>query len=152
MALSTIDIDGILRGSNVSKDCFLGAYPACMYPMTRKSRYSFITNTDDHMSGGVHWNAWFVDGDVLSFFDSFGRSHEHPDFPGYYKHLAERFKETKHSIKQIQSFGSWTCGHFCVNYIYTLCLGLDYMDFLDNYSENLTMNDIFVLDFINSII
>lgn len=152
MALSTVEIDKILRGNSVTNELFLGTYPACIQPTSRLHRYSFITNTDDHTSDGTHWNAWYVESGYLSFFDSFGRSYDDEDFPDYYRVLAGQFKEIKHAKVQIQGIDSWTCGHFCINYIYTLCLGLNYQDFLDNYSRDYIKNDLFVLDFINSII
>lgn len=152
MALSTANIDTILKRNDVTKGTFLGTYPACMQPISKKKTYAFVTNTDDHTSGGTHWNAWYVESGYLSFFDSFGRSWDDADFPMYYRDLGAQFRDIEHSQVQIQGFDSWTCGHFCINYIYTLCLGMNYQDFLDNYSRDYVKNDLFVLNFINSII
>ena len=152
MSLSTQQINKILEENNVTQKNFIGTYPACMHPLTNKKIYSFITNTDDHYSGGTHWNAWFVKNDTLAFFDSFGRSYKHAHFPRYYANFAKQFKEINCSTVQIQSVDSWTCGHFCVNFLYSQSLGIEYKDFITNFSNILHDNDFVVLDFINSIL
>ena len=152
MSLTTEELNAILETNNVTKRYFLGTYPACMYPSTNKNVYSFITNTDNHNLQGTHWIAWFVRNDILSFFDSFGRSPYHHDFPVYYKKIAKQFKEVEYSRTQIQSSNSWTCGYFCINFIYSKSLGVDYKDFLGDFSNILHINDYIVLDFIDSIL
>ena len=152
MSLSTEQLNAILMTNEVTKKYFLGSYPACIYPSTNNSVYSFITNTDNHNLQGTHWTAWFVRDGVLSFFDSFGRSFSHPDFPDYYKKIAKQFKEVEYSTVQIQSLDSWTCGYFCMNFIYSKSLGFEYKDFITDFSNILHVNDYIVLNFINSII
>ena len=152
MALSTNQLNTILEDNNVTKKSYIGTFPSCMYPPSSKKIYSFITNTDDHHSTGTHWNAWYVKNGTLTFFDSFGRDYNHQHFPQYYKEIAEQFKDITHSPVQIQSLESWTCGHFCVKFIYCKSLGIDLPDFLHDFSKNLYMNDYNVLDFVRSIL
>ena len=136
MSLTTQELNTILKTNNVTKKYFLGTYPACMHPSTNKRVYSFITNTDNHDLQGTHWTAWFIRNDTLSFFDSFGRSFSHSKFPDYYKKIAKRFKNVEYSTVQIQSLDSWTCGYFCVNFIYSKSLGLEYKHFITDFSNN----------------
>ena len=152
MSLKTEELNAILETNNVTKKYFLGTYPACMYPSTNKNVYSFITNTDNHDLQGTHWTAWFVRNDTISFFDSFGRSFSHPDFPDYYKKIVKQFKEVEYSTVQIQSSDSWTCGYFSMNFIYSKSLGVEYKDFINVFSNILHVNDYIVLNFINSIL
>lgn len=152
MSLTTEQLNTILKYNQVTKNYFLGTYPACMYPITKKRVYSFITNTDTHDLQGTHWTAWFVRNDTISFFDSFGRCYSHPDFPEYYNDIAKHFKNVEYSTVQIQSSESWTCGYFCVNFIYSKSMGLEYRYFLSDFSNNLNVNNLIVLEFVNSIV
>ena len=150
--LSTDELNFILKENAVTRRLFLGTYPSCVIPETNKRTYCFISNTDDHLNPGVHWNAWFVRDGKVSFFDSFGRSYRHVDFPEYYKLFASRFDEINYSTTQIQSKDSWMCGYFCVHFLYSQCLGVDFENFLDQYSSDFDQNDCKVLDFVDSIL
>ena len=66
-ALSTIDLNQILQRNPITKKVYLGTYPACEIPKSRKKRYCFITNTDQHDEPGTHWTAWMVEGDNVEF-------------------------------------------------------------------------------------
>ena len=152
MSLSTDELDLILSKNSVTKKFYVGTFPSCIFPSTRKRRYAFITNTDNHHESGTHWNAWFISDNQLTFFDSFGRSYGHPDFPETYGNFARRFNKISHSVLQIQSKDSWMCGYFCVKFLYLQCLGLNLKQFLEEFSTNLIVNDYNVLDFVDSII
>ena len=65
---------------------------------------------------------------------------------------ANRFDEINFSTTQIQSKDSWTCGYFCVHFLYSQCLGVDFENFLDQYSSDFDQNDCKVLDFVDSIL
>ena len=80
-SLTTLELDELLKNNAVTKKYFLGTFPACMSPLTTRKKYSFFTNTDEHNKGGIHWCAWMVDGDEITFFDSFGRHPKDPAFP-----------------------------------------------------------------------
>ncbi len=152
MALSTDEIDTILCKNSVTKSTYVGTFPSCVFPHLKNKCYSFITNTDNHQRPGTHWNGWYVNGDELTFFDSFGRSYKHGDFPETYRQFAEKFAKITHSTVQVQSTDSWTCGYFCVKFIYLHCLGLNLKEFLNEFSLNLILNDYNVMDFVDSII
>ena len=149
--LSTVDLDEILLNSNVTKGKYLGAYPSCVHPKTKKTCYAFISNTDEHTEAGQHWCAWVIKDDTISFFDSFGREPWSKTFPNHFNEITDGFKRVQYTNTRIQSWTSKTCGHFCIHFIYTLCLDLGYEDFLHDYSKKYLKNDIVVLDFFNSI-
>ena len=149
-ALSNIDLDGILKRDHVTKKGYLGAYPACEIPISKKTRYFFITNTDRHDKPGKHWTAWMVEGDKVEFFDSFGRSPNNKQFPYEFKDFILE-KNVSYSAFRVQQYTSSTCGYFCMYYIYFRSLGLDF-DYIIKQLENLKGNDDIVISFINSLL
>ena len=152
MSLSTNNLNKILWNNEVTKDIFNGTYPSCMIPKSNKSVYAFITNTDDHKNPGEHWNSWFVRNKKLIFFDSFGRNPNDSDFPFYYHKLTKTFNQIEYNKTPIQAWDTFTCGHFCIHFIYVLSLGLEIKHFIGDYFKSFYENDIKVIDFINSII
>ena len=149
-ALSNVDLDKVMEGNDVTKQVYLGAFPACVFPRSRKKRYFFITNTDQHDKPGTHWTAWMVDGDKVEFFDSFGRSPDSKHFPKQFREYV-RGKSVLFSSFRVQQFSSSTCGYFCMYYIYFRSLGLDF-SYIFNQFKNLKENDDIVISFFNSLL
>ena len=150
-ALSTLEIDNILKNNAVTKHKFMGTFPSCMYPRTTRREYCFITNTDDHTQSGIHWIAWYIKNSTVSLFDSFGRSPSDDYFPEQYLDFIRKFRCVKYAKRQIQKTGSTSCGYFCIHFIYLLSLGLDFEGFLEEYFD-LKNSDNVVYRFFNSII
>ena len=150
--LTTLDLDVVLVNSSVTKRKYIGSYPSCTKPETNKKIYAFISNTDDHNKVGQHWCAWVVNRDTISFFDSFGRDPWDTTLPINFQKIVEDYDHVQYTTTRIQDWSSKTCGYFCVHFIYTLCLGLDYENFLREYSKNLLYNDYIAFDFFNSLI
>ena len=149
-ALSTLEIDRILKNNPVTKKEFIGTFPACIVP-TPRDRYAFITNTHSHEKPGEHWNSWVVDKDSVLFFDSFGRDINDPTLPDYYRDFIGSFRNVRFTSVQIQDFKSIACGYFCIHFIYVMSLDLSYEHFVNDYSSDLKLNDVIVNNFINSI-
>ena len=147
-ALTTRELDVLLKNNQVTKKFYLGTYPACMSPKTSKKKYSFITNIQSHELGGMHWCAWVVDGNNITFFDSFGRHPKHPTFP--YKDIVKGFN-VKYNNTRVQDFSSSACGYYCIQFIYILSLGLDLDFMLKDYGKNFKNNDIEVYNFVNNL-
>ena len=141
-ALTTIDINQILWNDPITKKIFLGSYPACGIPNSKKKRYSFITNTDQHDKPGTHWTAWMVDGDKVDFFDSFGRSPNNEQFPYEFQDYILG-KRVSFSSFRVQQYTSSTCGYFCMYYIYFRSLDLDF-EYIIKQLKNLKENDCIV--------
>ena len=145
--LSTTELDRILGQNSVTKGTFLGTYPACIFPKTKKKLYAVITNTHEHDRAGQHWNSWVVRGDKVSFFDSFGRSPDDETLPEHYRDIVKMFKHVAYTTDRVQGWDSIACGYFCVHFIYMLSLGLDYNTFLDEYTNEFETNDDIVYKF-----
>ena len=151
-ALTTLEINEILKNNPVTRKKFVGTFPACIIPMPGKNEYSFVSNTDSHDKPGEHWNSWVVNKDTVHFFDSFGRDIRDPTLPDYYRDFAIGFNRVVCNTQQIQHFQSITCGYFCVHFIYIISLGMNLKHFLSDYSQDLKSNDAIVYDIVNSIV
>ena len=149
--LSTGELDAFLHRNSSTKRFYLGTYPACVNPISSKEFYFFITNTENHRQSGEHWNAWIVENKKLVFFDSFGRDPTHWSFPSFYSEILDDFKEVYFSNVQVQAISSVMCGYFCIHYLYLISHGLDFNDFLVEYSENLEKNDEIVYSIVASL-
>ena len=152
MALSTVQLESLLRRNPITKRYFIGVYPSCIYPRSRKKMYCFITNTDDHEEGGEHWNGFFVRDKTLYFFDSFGRSPNDDTLPHSYRDIVLRFKNVKYFPHCLQSFDSFTCGYYCIHFLLLFSMGLDFQSLMNEYSFDTQGNDLHVLNVIKSII
>lgn len=148
--LSTKELNEILMGNSVTRKTFLGTFPACMVPVTKRKRYAFITNSQEHNKPGEHWNAWFVNEKTITFFDSFSRKPTDLSFPHHYQEIIKKFDNIKYVDVRVQSDTSQRCGLFCIHWIYVMSLGLKYDSFLSDYTENLEKNDYDVLRIVNS--
>ena len=150
--LRTLELNDILLKSSVTRNRYLGAYPSCLTPKTRKRVYAFILNTDEHNENGEHWCAWVVRNDTVSFFDSFGRDPSDRSFPAHFRNYITGFNRAQYTRTRIQGWDSKACGYFCIHFVYAMCLGVTFEKFLNEYSNNYLENDNVAIDFVDSII
>ena len=152
--LRTEDLNKILQSNTVTEKSYLGAFPACVFPKTNKKIYSFVSNTSDHLdTKGQHWVGWFINGQNVSFFDSYGRSPYDETLPYNFKTFVNNFKTVEFSKRRIQGWTSVACGYFSIHFIYAFCLGIDFKNFLFDYAKsNFERNDSIVYEIVNSII
>ena len=151
-ALTTKQLNDILCQASATKHRYIGAYPACITPKSKKSIYAFISNTDNHEEDGEHWCAWVIKDENLFFFDSFGRSPNDETLPMNFLEISRNFKHIQYTKTRIQGWNSNACGYFCIHFIYMFCLGLDYEEFLNEYTCNYLNNDNVAYNFVSSII
>ena len=149
--LTTTQLNKILSETSVTKKTFLGTFPACFSPKTKRGSYSFISNTDEHGEVGSHWCAWIARNNNLYFFDSFGRAPDDSTFPENFIDIAKKYKKVYYSNQRVQDWRSNACGYFCIHFICLLSLGLTYDEFLSEYSRNYMGNEIVAVDFVDSI-
>ena len=134
--MNTRDLNKLLMNNDYTKRYYLGTFPACRTPKSRKKVYSFITNTDEHDKPGKHWVAWVVRGKEVKFFDSFGRSPYDNTFPHDFVDILERFERCIFVSEPVQKPGSPWCGLHCIHFIFMMLAGLDVEDFLENYKTS----------------
>ena len=150
--LTTTQLDNILFNTSVTRKNYIGTYPSCFLPESTKPFYAFISNTEEHNENGEHWCAWMVKDDTICFFDSFGRPPNHKSLPTYYKDIVKKFDYIRYTNYRVQGWSSKACGYFCIHFIYVLSLGLDYKDFLKDYSQDFEENDYVAFNFASSIV
>lgn len=151
MALSTAHINEILYNSPIAREKFIGTFASCQFGRIPEKRvYGFITNDQNHLLPGGHWNGWWVEDDVVTFFDSFARSPL--EFGHDYEHILRHFKSFKYTSKHLQSLDSVVCGYYCIHFILLLSSGFSVKCFLNEYTQNTNENDLFVVKVINSLI
>ena len=150
--LTTTQLDDILLNTSVTSKSYIGTYPSCFSPTSTRPYYTFISNTEEHDENGEHWCAWVVKDDTVCFFDSFGRSPNDETLPKYFKDIVKKFKIVRYTNYRVQDWSSKACGYFCIHFIYVLSLGLDYKDFLNDYSRDFEKNDSVAFNFVSSII
>ena len=150
--LTTTQLDDILLNTSVTSKSYIGTYPSCFSPTSTRPYYTFISNTEEHDENGEHWCAWVVKDDTVCFFDSFGRSPNDETLPKYFKDIVKKFKIVRYTNYRVQDWSSKACGYFCIHFIYVFSLGLDYKDFLNDYSRDFEKNDSVAFNFVSSII
>lgn len=75
-------------------------------------RESAIINLDDKDGPGTHWVAYRKRGDDVVYFDSFGDLQ-----PPIELMLYLGVEEVKYSSKRYQDFGTYNCGHLCLQFL-----------------------------------
>ena len=135
MALNNFRIDYILNNNYTTKKYFIGTFPACQIPDIRKRKY-----TDTHDKQGIHWNAWWVVGDTVTFFGQKPNSFNH-----YYIDFISKFRSVKYCSELLQNT-DFACGYFCIHFIYDYSIGLNLNHIIDYASDDN------VIDFADSII
>lgn len=150
--LSTDHLNSVLKSNPTSKRFFIGTFPSCLIVRTRKKEFGFITNTENHESGGLHWNGWFVRNNVIYFFDSYGRPPTDAVFPHEYRDILLKYRQFKYFKYRIQSFNTHTCGYYCIHFILYFSMGLNFENLRNCYTGDVEKNDIIAVKTVNIII
>lgn len=100
-----------------SDTAFLGVFAADNLPLPdyifSHSPCAYVANTDQTGRPGTHWVAIFHPSkSCVEFFDSFGF---HPHDLGF---NFSSFTLSNYNQKQVQSFDSQVCGHYCIYFLF----------------------------------
>ena len=125
--LQTDDLEKALKGYKG----FHGVYAVDHLPK-RKDMGLYIANTDPSDEGGEHWVLYYVHGDVVEFFDTFGRTPKER-WPG----------EWLYSGKVVQSPLSAACGYHVLWFAH-MRKTHPFREIIGMYGPNLRDNDVFV--------
>ena len=135
-ALTTNNIDDVL-GQYV---LFKGTYPCDLVPISLNNEpQAFVVNTENSNSSGQHWIALITKQTKCWYFDSFGNELLNQDILRSLRKIG--VKNYFFNCKQIQAVYSDSCGYFCIAFVLSLILGINYEDFLSEFSENVDQND-----------
>ena len=75
-------------------------------------RESAIVNLDSENGPGSHWVAYRKRGDDIVYFDSFGNLQPPFDLMLYFG-----IDQVKYNTKRFQDFGTYNCGHLCLQFL-----------------------------------
>lgn len=136
--MNTSQINQILKNNSVTRNCFLGTFPADKLPVSTQRPLCFVANTDPSTAKGSHWVAVFVNGkDCAEFYDSYGRGPK----GSFLKHLENNYRTFRYNRKQLQAFGSSVCGQHCILFLYMRCKGEKMATILNRFAKDTVIND-----------
>ena len=151
--MKTSELERYLLRDTVTRKKFCGVYAEDMLPR-QLDHYpcGFIANTDPKGEPGKHWVAfYFTSPKQGEFFDSYGQP------PEYYSEYFVRFlnkncQEWIANDKELQSFNSRFCGHYCIYYLMHRARGVSMKTIVNRFSENKIKNDQLVHYFVDKLI
>lgn len=139
--MNTLEIDAALKTNIYTKKYFVGVFPIDKIPKKIKYKPSLmVINTDKSNQPGTHWQAIFIPKHgCIEFFDSYARLQND-------NYLIKFLKENNNCIrlnnKQIQSFYSNVCGHYCCLFLLHRIKNKSFKNFVMQFnSMSLEEND-----------
>lgn len=141
MALNTLDIIEFMRPIQKDK-IFKGVFPCDGLPSSVELPAGFIINLSSSSQPGSHWVALYIDdGGTAVYFDSFGLA---PKNSFIKKFIKLHSKMCIYSSVQLQHISSVKCGKFAAIFVAAKLQNKHFINFLNKFSKNLTINDIVV--------
>ena len=111
--LNTTELEKICK--EILPSTFDGVFPINELPITYKSTYNIIFNTDPNNLSGKHWIAVSVRKNKHGYvFDSFG----YPPPVKVQTWLNARGIKWDFNHRQVQADDSFLCGHYCIYFLY----------------------------------
>jgi len=132
---------------NLLSDCpiFGGVFSCNNIPKTKQRPVAFVVNTQPSTKSGEHWQVILLREDgVGEFFDSFGRR---PQVSAISSYLNTECDSYVYSKKHLQHLFAVSCGLYCVNFIRARQSGLTYNDVHDQFSKDLSYNELFIYSY-----
>ena len=138
--LNTFDILKAITSDEYARFDFKGVVPRDKLPQKPSYPSSIIVNTHKSNQSGEHWLALYYDENgMCSFFDSFGM---HPDFYSLKDYIEKTSRHWEFNNKQLQSFNSVTCGHYCIYFILLKSRRFKLKEILELFDrKNFNLND-----------
>ena len=114
---------------------FKGVFPCDKLPNISKGY--LIMNTQPSSMPGEHWVAMTIN-TTGEYFDSYGfypLNKEAEEF------MNERTSTWTYNRVTLQGLNNFTCGEYCVMYIYIKALGYSMFDYINLFTTNSEVND-----------
>ena len=89
----------------------------------------YVINLDEHISIGTNWRALYVNGDNVTYFDSFRVQH----IPKEIKNIIDN-KNITRNIYKMQANVSIMFGYFCIRFIDFMIKGKTFLDYTNLFS------------------
>ena len=122
--LSNFDLEDAVKKLKIR--CFRGAFLLDTLPSKPSKKECGIVNFDKSGGPGMHWVAWYKNGETKIYFDSYGTQPpleviNYLENPIYY------------NTDQVQPKGQVFCGHLCLYVLKELNFGNSFQDILNNF-------------------
>ena len=91
----------------------------------------YVTNPDEYESIRIHWIPFYLNGNNIMYFDSFGVE----NIPKEIKKFIGN-KNIITNIYRIQTYDSIMCGCFCIGFFYFMLKGNSLLDYTNLFSPN----------------
>ena len=148
--MNGLQIGWAMKRNAEARAIFKGVHPSNQIPNFSKKPFAVIYNTEGAGRPGAHWVSFYVTrGNVVEFFDTYGRSPLNLMFPVDFKNYIKD-RVCRYNTKIVEGFFDNTCGEFC---IYMLCLrtkGMTFYDIVNFLSYDTAVNHSTVLNFIKN--
>lgn len=96
---------------------FRGVFVRDRLPKKIHKNENGIVNLDTHYGKGTHWVAYNKKGDSIFYFDSYGNLRPPEELSQYF--ISDgRKKHIFYNHDVYQTYGSFICGHLCLNFLY----------------------------------
>ena len=143
-------LERALRSDPITRKQFRGVWAVDLLPPSHRPGI-YICNTATSQDPGEHWIAfYFPSHGPVEFFDSMGHVPEYYQVAFQYFMIQEG-RDYLYNCKQIQNYGTSTCGYYCLYFAAQRCRGQSMIDIVKSFdSENLTLNELKVVDFVDS--
>jgi hypothetical protein len=105
---------------------FRGVFSRDTLPGKPNTRECGILNLDDSSGGGTHWVAWYKNGGVKYYFDSYGIQ------PPIEIVIYLKGGTLLYNTEQIQPRGEVFCGHLCLYVLKQLSTGRTLQEIINN--------------------
>ena len=109
---------------------FNGVYSRDNLPDEKKDE-TYITSLDEYADIGTHWIALYMNGNAVTYFDSFGVEH----VPKEIKKFIIGSTITT-NIFRMQAYGSLMRRYFCIGFINFMLMGKSLQDFTNLFLPN----------------
>ena len=109
---------------------FNGVYSRDNLPDEKKDE-TYITSLDEYADIGTHWIALYMNGNAVTYFDSFGVEH----IPKEIKKFIIGSTITT-NIFRMQAYGSLMRRYFCIGFINFMLMGKSLQDFTNLFLPN----------------
>ena len=109
---------------------------------------AYVINLDQCHDIRTHWIAFYVNNNIVTYFDSFGVEY----IPKEIMNFISR-KKIITNIYRIQAYDSIMCGYFCIGFINFMFNGKSLIDYTNLFSPNdFNKNDNIILKYFNIIL
>ena len=100
--------------------------------MPKAKDRAYVINLDEYESIGTRWIAFYVNGNNIMYFYSFGIEHLPKEIKTFIGN-----KNILTNICRIQAYNLIMCGHFCIGYIRFMVKGKSLLDYTNQFSPKL---------------